>query len=164
MFFFQSSLLRQSQQSTLLKQHPPWKMNLKFLRLPFSKSVAIKSIFANMHVCISVHATKMTAILEKVSILNFLFVIQFFQKVPLTEYLCHIFHITILETVAMNLGQEWQPSWKMVSILNFYCPLRFSNSGPSSLWTAPCRGGEACVLQWSWELCRRGFYIPGKFN
>ena len=22
----------------------------------------------------------------------------------------------------------------------------FSNSGPSSLWTAPCHGGEACVL------------------
>ena len=38
-----------------------------------------------MHVCISVHTTKMTAILEKVSILNILLAIQFFQKVALTE-------------------------------------------------------------------------------
>ena len=117
-------------------------MNLEFLRLPFSKSVAVR-LFANMHVCISVHTTKMTAILEKVSILNFLLAIQFFQKVALTEayFLYHY-----LKTVAMNMGQEWQSSWKMVSILNFYWPLP---SGPSSLWTAPCRGGEACVLQWT---------------
>ena len=59
-------------------------MNLEFLRLPFSKSVAVR-LFANMHVCISVHNTKMTAILEKVSILNILLAIQFFQKVALTE-------------------------------------------------------------------------------
>ena len=81
-------------------------MNLEFLRLPFSKSVAVR-LFANMHVCISVHNTKMTAILEKVSILNILLAIQFFQKVALTEayFLYHY-----LETVAMNIGQEWQSS------------------------------------------------------
>ena len=37
----------------------------------------------------------MTAMLEKVSILNFLLAIQFFQKVALIDYLWHIPCITI---------------------------------------------------------------------
>ena len=103
-----------------------------------------------MHVCISVHTTKMTAILEKVSILIFLLAIQFFQKVELTEYLWHIFCMTIWKQWQWTQNrngshlEKWFPSW--------------SFTGPSSLWTAPCRDGEAWVLKWTWEMCRRGFY------
>ena len=51
-FFFQSFFLTQSQQSNLLKQQPPWKVNLEFLQLPFSKSVAVRvCLLTYVHQC-----------------------------------------------------------------------------------------------------------------
>ena len=63
--------------------------------------------FANMHVCISVQYYQNDGHLGKGLHLEFLLAIQFFQKVALTEayFLYHY-----LETVAMNIGQEWQSS------------------------------------------------------
>ena len=64
-----------------------------------------------MHVCISVHTT------EKIAILNVSLAIQFFPKVALTEYLWHIFCITIWKhwqwTQDRNGSylEKWFPSW-----------------------------------------------------
>ena len=121
MFGFFSILPFYSQQSTLLTQHPPWRMNLEVLRLPFSQSVTVRVFFLTC-MCASVYIPAYH--LGNGLHLEFFIGHPIFPKSGLNRVFVAYFLYHYLETVAMNIDRngthlkKWFPLW--ISTAHFF--------------------------------------------
>ena len=114
---FQSFLLTQSQQSTLLKTTTLKKWFFNFCDCLFLK---VWPLFLLTCMSASVYILPKWRHLGKIIHLEFSIGHPIFPKSGLNRVFVAYFLCHYLETMAMNIGHNWQPSWKMAAILNFF--------------------------------------------